>query len=136
MSNKIENNFTYTTYVTNLIYFYFSLAKWLVPPKKDKKKDRNFWKSLKETWETRKKKVQAAWQLYAFLGFIFGMNAILFITRAYYFRGMLMLDPEITNVFYMLSRACGESKAEKVVPALMPIWFSILFNRLNMISYQ
>ena len=62
----------------------------------------------------RKKKVQAAWQLYAFLGFIFGMNAILFITRAYYFRGMLMLDPEITNVFYMLSRACGESKKEKV----------------------
>ena len=64
----------------------------------------------------RKKKVQAAWQLYAFLGFIFGMNAILFITRAYYFRGMLMLGPEITNVFYMLSRACGEFKNGKRSP--------------------
>ena len=112
-----------TVYVTIFVYFYLSLAKWLVPPKKEKKKDANFWKSLRETWEMRKKKVQAAWQLYAFLGFIFGMNAILFITRAYHFRGMLMLDPEITNVFYMLSRACGESKTEKVVHALMPIWF-------------
>ena len=86
----------------------------------------------------RKKKVQAAWQLYAFLGFIFGMNAILFINRAYYFRGMLMLDPEITNVFYMLSRACGESKKEKVVSPCLDadLVFSTLFIVLNMISYQ
>ena len=58
--------------------------------------------------ETNYRKYRAQWQLYAFLAFIFGINIILFITRACYFRGMYMLSGFKPNVFYMLSRANGK----------------------------
>jgi hypothetical protein len=86
------------------------LAKWLVPQKKPEKKRGKFTENIKETWSTGKKKFRAQWQLYVFLAFIFGMNIILFVTRSYYFRDMLMLNPDYENVFYMLSRANGKLK--------------------------
>ena len=87
----------------------FSLAKWLVPQKKVDKKNGKFGVKIKETWIAEKKKIRAEWQMYLFLAFIFGVNIILFVTRAYYFRDMYMLNPDFKNVFYMLSRANGKS---------------------------
>ena len=58
-------------------------------------------------WDTEKKKIRAEWQMYLFIAFIFGVNIILFVTRAYYFRDMYMLNPDFKNIFYMLSRANG-----------------------------
>ena len=46
--------------------------------------------------------------MYLFIAFIFGVNIILFVTRAYYFRDMYMLNPDFKNIFYMLSRANGK----------------------------
>ena len=81
-----------------------------MPQKKPEKKRGKFTENIKETWSTGKKKFRAQWQLYVFLAFIFGMNIILFVTRSYYFRDMLMLNPDYENVFYMLSRANGKLK--------------------------
>ena len=86
----------------------FSLAKWLVPQKKIDKKEGKFGEKIKATWDTEKKKIRAEWQMYLFLTFIFGVNIILFVTRAYYFRDMFMLNPDYNNIFYMISRANGK----------------------------
>jgi hypothetical protein len=48
-------------------------------------------------------------QFLIFLAFILITNMILFITRAYYFRGFSMLSGFTPNPFYMLSRANGET---------------------------
>ena len=45
--------------------------------------------------------------LFFLLVFIIGINVILFITRAYYFRFFSMLNGFTPNPFYLLSRACG-----------------------------
>ena len=60
--------------------------------------------------------MQSAKQMYVFLAFIFGMNAILFLSRLHYFRGMLMLNTVFTdgvitggrNIYYIYARASGE----------------------------
>ena len=79
-----------------------------MPQKHNSKKEATFGAKIKEMWEVRQKKLRAQWQMYVFLAFIFGMNAILYITRACYFRDMVMLNPEYKNSFYMLSRASGK----------------------------
>ena len=66
-------------------------------------------------WKTQKDKMQSAKQMYVFLAFIFGMNAILFLSRIHYFRDMLMLNTAFTdgvitggrNVYYIYARASG-----------------------------
>ena len=70
---------------------------------------------VKEMWKTQKDKMQSAKQMYVFLAFIFGMNAILFLSRIHYFRDMLMLNTAFTdgvitggrNVYYIYARASG-----------------------------
>ena len=66
-------------------------------------------------WKTQKDKMQSAKQMYFFLAFIFGMNAVLFLSRLHYFRDMLMLNTEFTdgvitggrNIYYIYARASG-----------------------------
>ena len=51
-------------------------------------------------------------QMYAYIFIFFAVNAILFISRAYYFKDFKWLNHEqfdAPNPFYLLSRACGES---------------------------
>ena len=82
-----------------------------MPQKKVGEKEVKFSQKIKDMCETRRKNIRSEWQLYAFLAvIIFGIPIILFITRAYYFRGMMMLDGMKPNVFYMISRACGKHK--------------------------
>ena len=51
--------------------------------------------------------MRAEWQMYTFLGFLFGINFVLFIARASQFGGTLMLDTSKRNVFTMLARGSG-----------------------------
>ena len=39
---------------------------------------------------------------------IIGVNIVLMVQRAYYFKDFAMLNGYTPNVFYMISRACGE----------------------------
>ena len=52
---------------------------------------------------------------------IIGVNIVLMVQRAYYFKDFAMLDGYTPNVFYMISRACGES------PVLYPVLYCFLF---------
>ena len=87
----------------------------LVPPKEEKKKEKTMLAKVKEMWKTQKDKMQSAKQMYVFLAFIFGMNAIMFLSRIHYFRDMLMLNTAFTddiiteerNVYYIYARASG-----------------------------
>ena len=87
------------------------MAKWIVPQKKPTKKETGVIGKIKHTAEVCRKKLKAEWRLYAFIAFIFGTNIILFITRALYFKDMVMLNPEYKNIFYIFSRACGKNSA-------------------------
>lgn len=85
-----------------------NIGKWLVPSKPSRPqpfKQRlagwvpyqfsgNYWRNNK--------------QFLTFLYFILVTNIILFVTRAYYFRGFSMLSGTTPNPFYMMSRACGK----------------------------
>ena len=90
-----------------MIVFY-SLTMWLVPQQKARTRENKPSERFKQYIETNYRKIRSQWQLYAFLAFFYGVNIILFITRACYFRGMYMLSGFQPNVFYMLSRACGK----------------------------
>ena len=63
-----------------------SLNHWLVP-KKPKPKD-TFWQRRKKRFQRRFSwtHIKKNWQLFVFMGFIFTVNVILFVTRAVYFR--------------------------------------------------
>ena len=94
-------------YLASSYSCFCSLAKWLVPQKRTKKKEHNFSEKIKEMWEIRRRHMRSQWQIYAFLAFVFGINIILFILRAHYYKDMLMLNGFKPNVFYMISKACG-----------------------------
>ncbi len=86
-----------------------SLTKWMVPQKPRPKKTLS---QRIQRWFVKRfsiKHLQSQKQFFAFLLFIFGINIILFITRAVYFRGMYNLDQTQPNPFYMLSRANGRT---------------------------
>ena len=85
------------------------MAKWLVPQKKVTKKETGAIGKIKHTSENWRRKLKAEWRLYAFITLIFGINIILFISRAFYFKDMVMLNPEYKNIFYIFSRACGKN---------------------------
>ena len=63
-----------------------SLNHWLVP-KKPKPKD-TFWQRRKKRFQRRFSwtHIKKNWQLFVFMGFIFTVNVVLFVTRAVYFR--------------------------------------------------
>ena len=63
-----------------------SLNHWLVP-KKPKPKE-TFWQRRKKRFQRRFSwtHIKKNWQLFVFMGFIFTVNVILFVTRAVYFR--------------------------------------------------
>ena len=90
-------------------FSFLSMAKWIVPQKKVTKKETGVIGKIKHTSEVWRRKLKAEWRLYAFITFIFGINIILFITRALYFKDMVMLNPEYKNIFYIFSRACGKN---------------------------
>ena len=52
---------------------------------------------------------------------IIGVNIVLMVQRAYYFKDFAMLDGYTPNVFYMISRACGG------YPVLYPVLYCFLF---------
>ena len=87
------------------------MAKWIVPQKKITKKETGVIGKIKHTSEVWRRKLKAELRLYAFITFIFGINIILFITRAFYFKDMVMLNPKYRNIFYIFSRACGKNSA-------------------------
>merc|ERR1719228_114211 len=86
------------------------INRWLVPPKPIKEK--SFLERLstkiphryisKEYWTNNK-------TFLLFLFFIFLINTVLFIHRAYYFRNFSMLSGFTPNPFYLLSRANGRT---------------------------
>ena len=67
-----------------------SLNHWLVP-KKPKPKD-TFWQRRKKRFQRRFSwtHIKKNWQLFVFMGFIFTVNVVLFVTRAVYFRWVLL----------------------------------------------
>ena len=56
-----------------------------------------------------RKRMESRWQLWLFLTVVFTVNLILGINRALQFEGMMNVDGSEPNIFYMISRACGES---------------------------
>merc|ERR1719347_4477 len=86
------------------------INKWLVPPEPTKEKStlEKFSSKLptryfsKEYWVNNK-------TFLVFLFFIFLVNIVLFIHRAYYFRNFSMLSGFTPNPFYLLSRANGRT---------------------------
>ena len=86
-----------------------SMGKWLVPSKVPKPK------TMRQKIEEQKPR-QLSWlyfrqnyQLVLFiLVIIFGVNIVLWVQRAHYFRDFSSLDGSRPNPFYMLSRANGE----------------------------
>ena len=86
-----------------------SLTKWMVPqkpkPKQTLSQRINCW--YKKRFSI--KHLQSQKQFFAFLFFLFGINIILFIARAFYFKDMYNLDGTQPNPFYMLSRANGRT---------------------------
>ena len=45
--------------------------------------------------------------LICFLLFLIGVNTIIFVERAFYYRETKMLEHDYPNIFYVLSRATG-----------------------------
>ena len=58
-------------------------------------------------------RLASQWQLAAFLSAFFAVNAALAAHRAGEFVGMRNLDGSTPNLFYMVSRACGESERKR-----------------------
>ena len=104
-------------------YFFFSIVmilfhifhiskiyisgKWLVPPKPSPNKSwcQMFSEKLPHHftisyWKNNR-------PFLCFLFFIIGVNIISMIQRAYYFKDFSMLNGFTPNVFYLVSRACG-----------------------------
>jgi len=65
--------------------------------------------SFKQTLKDLEARLQRQPQTYNFLAFFFGINLVLFVTRAVYFKGFAWLDGTPGNPFYMISRACGKT---------------------------
>ncbi len=88
---------------------FFSLTQWLIPPmdKPQKKKRSNplvEWARERLQW----RHIRNNWQIFLFIKVVAVLNVVLFFARACEFIGMQNLWDESQNVFYLLSRACGE----------------------------
>ena len=82
-------------------------GKWLVPPKPSPNKSwcQMFSEKLPHHftisyWKNNR-------PFLCFLFFIIGVNVISMIQRAYYFKDFSMLNGFTPNIFYLVSRACG-----------------------------
>ena len=91
-----------------ILYYFFSIGKWLVPPAAPRAKTLS--QRLKDSippqfttmyWRNNR-------QFVTFLFFLVSINIILFVHRAYYFKDFATLTGETPNGFYMMSRANGE----------------------------
>jgi hypothetical protein len=86
-----------------------TLTKWMVPQKAKPKK--TFGQRMKK-WATKRfslSHLKNQWQLFAFFFFLFGVNLILFVSRAVYFKDFANGDGTRPNAFYMFSRANGRT---------------------------
>lgn len=96
-------------------------GRWLVPPKPSAAKTwyQTFQEKLPHHFTASYWKNNKPFLLTLYL--IIGVNIVLMVQRAYYFKDFAMLDGYTPNVFYMISRACGES------PVLYPVLYCFLF---------
>merc|ERR1719242_2642280 len=96
-----------------------SIGRWLVSPKP----------SAAKTWyQTISEKLPHHFNLgywknnkpfLCTLYLIIGVNIVLMVQRAYYFKDFAMLDGYTPNVFYMISRACGRAILFNTVVSLV-----------------
>ena len=90
-----------------LILVLFS-GRWLVPPKPSAAKTwyQTFQEKLPHHFTASYWKNNKPFLLTLYL--IIGINIILMVQRAYYFKDFAMLNGYTPNPFYMISRACGK----------------------------
>ena len=84
------------------------MTRWIVPHTKANDEKISFVGKIKKSLAERHAKLNRDWSLNVAIFLIFGVNAILFGHRAYEFKDMMMLKSYDTNIFYMISRACGK----------------------------
>jgi len=96
-----------------------SIGRWLVPPKPSAAKTwyQTFQEKLPHHFTASYWKNNKPFLLTLYL--IIGVNIVLMVQRAYYFKDFAMLNGYTPNVFYMISRACGRAILFNTVVSLV-----------------